>query len=248
MDFSWSADVQYCDVQGGYGGGGAGNIDSNPLFRNPGSNDFRLTITFPSPISPCFDAGGDALVQPPLGAGRVDIRNFQRKNGTAVDMGAYENVATPVANFSATPIEILAGESVQFTDLSNTFGSWPETTWSWNFGDTGTSSAQNPSHQYSTAGKYSVSLTVQTAEGSDNETKTDYIVVHNTPVAQFSASPTSGHHPLTGPLQTNLYLMNFQKYDTNLRIGIGTLMVMEPMMLTIRLLQIRNGHISTVGI
>ncbi len=197
MDFTWSADVQYCDVQGTYGGGGSGNIGSDPLFRNPGNNDFRLQVTFPSPVSPCFDAGGDALVQPPLGAGRVDIRNFQRKNGTAVDMGAYENVATPIADFSANPIEILAGGTVQFTDLSNTFGSWTETTWSWNFGDTGTSSTQNPSHQYNTAGKYSVSLTVQTAEGSDNETKTAYIVVHTPPVAQFSASPTSGQHPLT---------------------------------------------------
>lgn len=197
IGFAWSADVQYCDVQGAYGGGGVGNINVDPLFRNPGNNDFRLTVTFPSPISPCLDAGADALVQPPLGAGRVDIRNFQRKNGSAVDMGAYENVATPIADFSATPLEILAGQSVQFTDLSDTFGLWSETTWSWNFGDSGTSGQQNPSHQYNTAGRYTVSLTVQTAEGNDNETKTNYIIVHTPPVADFSAAPTQGQYPLT---------------------------------------------------
>ncbi|MGC8738720.1 MAG: immunoglobulin domain-containing protein [Candidatus Hydrogenedens sp.] len=190
-----NADVQYSDVQGGHVG--TGNINSDPLFRNPGNNDFRLTVTFPSPISPCLDTGADGLVQPPLAPGRVDIRNFQRKNGSAVDMGAYENVATPVADFSATPVEILAGQSVQFTDSSDTFGLWAETTWAWNFGDSGTSNQQNPSHQYNTAGRYTVSLTVQTAEGNDNETKTNYIVVHTPPTADFSAAPTQGQYPLT---------------------------------------------------
>ncbi len=190
-----NSDVQYSDVQGGYLG--TGNINADPLFRNPGNNDFRLTVTFPSPISPCLDAGANGLVQPPLGAGRVDIRNFQRLNGSAVDMGAYENVATPIADFTAEPLEILAGETVQFTDLSETFGFWTETTWSWNFGDSGTSNQQNPSHQYNTAGRYTVSLTVQTAEGNDNETKTDYIIVHTPPIAQFTAAPTQGQYPLT---------------------------------------------------
>ena len=188
-------DVQYSDVQGGYLG--TGNINADPLFRNPGNNDFRLTVNFPSPVSPCLDTGADALVQPPLGPGRVDVRNFQRKNGSAVDMGAYENVATPIADFSATPTEIMVGQSVQFTDLSNTFGSWSETTWSWNFGDLGISYQQNPNHQYNTAGRYTVSLTVQTAEGNDNETKTNYIIVHTPPVADFSAAPTQGLYPLT---------------------------------------------------
>jgi PKD repeat protein len=40
------------------------------------------------------------------------------------------------------------------------------TGWSWEFGDTGTSSAQNPSHQYTADGLYTVSLTAANAGGS----------------------------------------------------------------------------------
>jgi hypothetical protein len=51
------------------------------------------------------------------------------------------------------------------------------TSWSWTFGDGGTSSAQNPSHSYATAGTYTVTLTASNAFGSDGETKTNYITV-----------------------------------------------------------------------
>ena len=197
LGFVYSADVQYCDVQSGYGGGGVGNINLDPLFRNPGNNDLRLSF---SPMSPCINAGSNALVDPPTGPTRLDIRSYYRVEGGTVDMGAYENVMfsgnMPV-DFSGTPTEILAGQSVQFTDLSETYGLWPETTWSWNFGDSGTSNQQNPSHQYNTAGRYTVSLTVTTAEGNGSNTKTDYIIVHTPPVAQFSGTPLQGQYPLT---------------------------------------------------
>ncbi len=197
LGFVYSEDVQYCDVQGGYGGGGLGNINLDPLFRNPGNNDLRLSF---SPMSPCINAGSNALVDPPLGPGRLDIRSYHRVEGGTVDMGAYENVMfsgnMPV-DFSATPTEILAGQSVQFTDESETYGLWPETTWSWNFGGSGTSNQQNPSHQYNTPGRYTVSLTVTTAEGNGSKTKTNYIIVHTPPVAQFSATPLQGQYPLT---------------------------------------------------
>lgn len=49
--------------------------------------------------------------------------------------------------------------------------------WSWNFGDGSTSSLQNPSHVYTAAGTYSVSLTVSNGSTNDTETKTNYITV-----------------------------------------------------------------------
>jgi PKD repeat protein len=59
---------------------------------------------------------------------------------------------------------------------------------------------QSPSHTYSTVGNYTVNLTVIGPEGSDSEVKTGYINVSNPvttkTVAAFSASPTSGAHPL----------------------------------------------------
>ena len=63
---------------------------------------------------------------------------------------------------------------MNFTDLSTN----APTTWSWNFGDGGTSTAQNPSHTYTTAGTYTVTLTATNAFGSDGETKIGYITVN----------------------------------------------------------------------
>ncbi|MBI4646886.1 MAG: PKD domain-containing protein [Bacteroidia bacterium] len=82
--------------------------------------------------------------------------------------------STPVADFSANQTTILAGGSVNFFDLSTN----SPTNWSWNFGDGGTSTLQNPSHTYTTAGNYTVSLTATNSYGSDTETKTDYITVN----------------------------------------------------------------------
>ena len=79
----------------------------------------------------------------------------------------------PVADFSGTPTTGAPPLTVYFTDL--TTGS--PTSWSWTFGDGGTSTAQNPSHQYTTANTSTVSLTATNAQGSDSETKNNYITV-----------------------------------------------------------------------
>jgi len=63
--------------------------------------------------------------------------------------------------------------TVNFTDQSTN----SPTSWSWNFGDSGTSTAQNPSHQYTSTGQFTVSLTATNAYGSDGETKNNYITV-----------------------------------------------------------------------
>lgn len=81
--------------------------------------------------------------------------------------------AAPVANFSGTPTSGTAPLTVQFSDLST--GSVD--TYSWNFGDGAISSLANPSHVYTSAGTYTVSLTASGPGGSDGETKSSYIVV-----------------------------------------------------------------------
>jgi PKD repeat protein len=79
----------------------------------------------------------------------------------------------PVANFSGSPTNGITPMTVNFTD--NSTGS--PASWAWAFGDGGTSTAQNPSHVYTVAGTYSVTLQVTNALGSDTITKTDYIAV-----------------------------------------------------------------------
>jgi beta propeller repeat protein len=64
---------------------------------------------------------------------------------------------------------------VQFTDLT-TGG---PTSWLWDFGDGGTSTAQHPSHTYTSPGTYAVTLTVaNAAAGPQTLRKTGYIVVY----------------------------------------------------------------------
>lgn len=107
-----------------------------------------------------------------------------------------EPPAPPKADFSGSPTNGPAPLSVQFEDLSSP-GTAPITSWLWSFGDTGTSTAQNPSHTYLLPGTYAVSLAVTTADGSDLTTKVDYVSACPLPVADFLASTTTGVAPLT---------------------------------------------------
>ena len=120
-----------------------------------------------------------------MGAGRINAYN-------AVNTGPPP---APTADFVGSPTSGTAPLTVNFTDQST--GSIDS--WSWDFGDGGSSTAQNPSHTYSAAGTYTVSLTVTGPGGSDTNTKTDYITVNAciAPTAAFSGSPTSGDAPLT---------------------------------------------------
>ncbi len=63
--------------------------------------------------------------------------------------------ADPTALFNADKLISYRGVPIQFTSTS-----YKGTSWSWNFGDAGTSLAENPTHIYNTAGQYSVTLTI----------------------------------------------------------------------------------------
>jgi outer membrane biosynthesis protein TonB len=73
----------------------------------------------------------------------------------------------PVALFSWDPPSPLVLQSVQFTNTST-----GDTGWVWDFGDAGSSSAQNPTHAYAAPGDYVVKLSVTGAGGSDSVTHT----------------------------------------------------------------------------
>ncbi|HEX7251846.1 MAG TPA: PKD domain-containing protein, partial [Thermoanaerobaculia bacterium] len=82
-------------------------------------------------------------------------------------------VAAPATNFTFTPQTPRVGGTVQFTDTST----GNPTAWSWNFGDPGsgpanTSVLQNPTHSFSAAGTYNVSLKATGAGGSNTRTQT----------------------------------------------------------------------------
>ena len=63
-------------------------------------------------------------------------------------LAAVTQAQAPVAEFSGTPISGGAPLSVSFTD----FSSGTVSSWSWDFGDLGSSTLQNPGHTYTAAG------------------------------------------------------------------------------------------------
>ncbi|MEN8156940.1 MAG: FISUMP domain-containing protein [Bacteroidota bacterium] len=80
---------------------------------------------------------------------------------------------SPMAAFLVDKTVVAMDSVIIFTDESENGPSG----WLWNFGDGSSSTEQDPSHSYITAGTYSVSLTASNAYGSDTATRTDLILV-----------------------------------------------------------------------
>ncbi len=98
------------------------------------------------------------------------------------------------ADFSGGPTTGLTGTTVQFSDQST----GTITSWSWDFGDGGTSSDQNPSNTYSSEGAYTVILTITGPDGSETKMKEAYIKIYTpqTPIANFSREPIDMDDPM----------------------------------------------------
>ena len=88
--------------------------------------------------------------------------------------------AAPVANFSSSA----SGLTVAFTD-SSTDSDGSIVSRSWNFGDSTTSTATNPSKTYSAAGTYTVTLTVTDDDGATH-TKTASVTVGTSGVQTYT--------------------------------------------------------------
>ncbi len=108
----------------------------------------------------------------------------------AVDAGA--GPVAPVASFTGTPTTGCAPQLVSFNDTST----GDITTWSWTFGDGGTATAQDPTHTYTIAGVYDVTLIVSGGAGADTLSSLAYVTIGDGPTAGFTASVTSGGLPL----------------------------------------------------
>lgn len=91
-------DVTNSDVQGGWTG--TGNINADPLFSNPGADDYKTPDT-----SPCHNAGSNTALPSDVADIDWDLNTFEkipkdlalagRKVNFTVDMGAYE---TPISS------------------------------------------------------------------------------------------------------------------------------------------------------
>ena len=127
-------------------------------------------------------------------------------SGSLTQCDVTLNPPTLVADADASPTTIVVGETVNFYG-SATGGATPYS-WNWNFGGDGTSTQQNPTHTFNTAGTYNCILTVTDA---CSNTDTDNVVITVNPAlscdaggpytgticnpVQFTGTGVGGHPP-----------------------------------------------------
>ncbi|HRP57997.1 PKD domain-containing protein [Agriterribacter sp.] len=117
------------------------------------------------------------------------VRNQSGAN--AVTKTEYITVyPSPTASLSADITTACLPASIQFTGTaSTTVGTISE--WSWDFGDGGTSTQQNPQHVYTETGYYNVALTVTSSNGCTRRvSRSRYIRMVSGIVADFVNAPS----------------------------------------------------------
>ncbi|MDK2974173.1 MAG: hypothetical protein PWP08_544 [Methanofollis sp.] len=117
---------------------------------------------------------------------------------------SQESPEPPVAAFTASSTSGTMPFTVTFTDAST----GNPTSWAWDFGDSGTSDEQHPVHTYTTAGVYTVNLTVTNAVGSNSTEKRGYITT-------FSSSGGDGGDGGGDSGSTNIVPVNTTAPSTN---------------------------------
>ncbi len=131
------------------------------------------------------------------------------------------SACTPVSSPSADFITECSskkgckGSSIKFHDLST----HNPTSWSWTFsgGTPATSTEQNPSITYNTAGTYSVSLVSSNSFGDGTiETKTSYITIYDSPTA--ACTPSIANSGYYGYALSNVTFNNIN-YSSSLTIN-----------------------------
>ena len=160
-----------------------------------------FSVTVPLPISENIISADVVFNSVPY---HDEITVFRSSTGSGC-------TAPPVAGFNGMPVSGSVPLTVNFADTSTEF----PTSWTWDFGDGQSSTNQNPTHQYTSEGTYTVSLTASNDCGSDTYTATDYISVVPSCTAppqilSFSGTPTSG----TAPLSVNFSVIYLGQVDS----------------------------------
>ncbi len=186
-------------------------IDNNPIVMFSassvsGCSPLSTTFTdnsFTDPASIYYWTFGDnsfSILQNPAktytDAGQYTVKLIVSSPNGCIDSLIKTNyitvLASPTADFDHSPACV--NTLIDFNEIVQSGA--PNTSWSWSFGDGGTSTLQNPSHFYPSEGNFMVTLNVTNSVGcSDAITLPLYI--RNQPHALFTTLDTMGCVPLT---------------------------------------------------
>ena len=111
----------------------------------------------------------------------------------------------PEASFYYSPSNPTIDDTIQFTDYS-TDADGAIVSWSWSFGDGYNSIMQNPQHQFSSSGNYTVSLTITDDLG---DTDTIYKTVRIRESESSSGSTNEGDTSKTPGFETFILICAF---------------------------------------
>ncbi len=168
-----------------------------------------------------FDDGGSSTLPNPTHtytlAGTYNV-TLTVSNGAGCDnssLSVITIVNAPTSGFTFTNNNQCAGTVIDFTNnATNTTGT---TTYTWNFGDTGSSALPNPSHTYGAAGTYTVTLIVANNVNCKTVSLPMVVTVTASPSASFTFSNNnqcagtliSFTNNSTGTTGTSTYDWNF---------------------------------------
>jgi len=144
-----------------------------------------------------FVVQAHAAADAATGAAALALLSGQALTGmSATEIGQVQNFnmvtnAAPVANPSASPTTVNEGSSVAFTGGFTDADAGDTHTFSWTFGDGGTSTSQNPTHTYAQNGSYTAAFTVTDNSGA-SDTENVAITVNNVNPTVTAAIPGAG--------------------------------------------------------
>lgn len=184
---------------------GSLSTSATPLTNEGTPGTYSITWASATPIT-----GAGALLFLTVtvldaGVTALDIQNLVWNEGTPTadsNDGTFTGVAPsgPTASFTANPTSGFFPLTVEFNAGGSVAGDNAIASYSWDFGDgSAAGSGVNPSHTYTTAGTFSVVLTVTDTAAAEDTATSD--VTANTPpadpTAAFTSTPDSGTAPLT---------------------------------------------------
>ncbi len=165
-------------------------------------------LSFPGPVQwqwnfgdPASGSGNSAVLQNPShqfsSAGTYSVKlKITTSNGCQDSVVKTVVVLAPaVPEFAIDQMTHCVNDTMEFINLTVLQPNSTVNSWSWNFGNSASGSAnisslQNPGHHFTQAGQFNINLTVTTLPGNGcTATITHQVSVKPQPIADFTSSP-----------------------------------------------------------